>query len=214
MNMDTYSSLPEPKPDGDSIRKSWHDSHDVELKNVDDRLESIKDSFDIRQATGIELDLKGKKFGVLGLRRGRDDDDYRAYLLGLNSAFEGRGTKSGVELAIATGILTSSQNVDLIQDFDKLEYEVVLYDWQPHSSTAIRELAELADPVSVDQREPVHNILSTNKFRISTSDTVINSGTELETLEFTISTGDTQNETLNGTDTFGTGRFNGEDTFS
>lgn len=194
MNMDTYSDLPDPKPEGDSIRKSWHDSHDVELENIDDRLESIKDSFDIREAEGIELDLKGKKFGVLGLRRGRDDDDYRAYLLGLNSAFEGRGTESGVELAIATGILTSSQNVDLIQDFDMLEYEVVLYDWQPHSSTAVRELAELADPVSVDQREPVHNILSTNEFKMST--------------------GDTQNETLNSIDTFGTGKFDGEDTFS
>lgn len=192
--MDTYSDLPDPKPEGDSIRKSWHDSHDVELENIDDRLESIKDSFDIREAEGIELDLKGKKFGVLGLRRGRDDDDYRAYLLGLNSAFEGRGTESGVELAIATGILTSSQNVDLIQDFDMLEYEVVLYDWQPHSSTAVRELAELADPVSVDQREPVHNILSTNEFKMST--------------------GDTQNETLNSIDTFGTGKFDGEDTFS
>lgn len=212
--MDTYSDLPEPKPEGGSIRESWHEAHDVELDNIDNRLESIKDSFDIREATGIELDLKGDKYGRLGLRRGRDDDDYRSYLLALNSAFEGRGTESGVELAIAAGILTSSQNVELIQDFDMLEYEVVLYDWQPHNSSSVRELAELADPVSVTQREPVHNILATNEFTISTGNTVINSGTELETSTFIISTGDTQNETLNSTDTFGTDVFDGDGTFS
>lgn len=209
--------IPYPFPsDPDTDLQQWLGELQAEADALDEDIDATVDSLQVVNATGLELDELGKDFGELGKRRGRPDDQYRAFLLGLVAAFDGRGTPPGVRLAIAVGILASVDDVSLIEDFETQEYEVVLENeaWAPHRSGTVRDLADLADPSVVQLRDPVHNRLVAADIGIASASTIINSGTELETAGIGIDAGDTEHETINSEDTFGTGRFDGESTFS
>lgn len=117
----------------------------------------VQQSLFIESATGQSLELIGDEFGQIGKRRGRDDERYRSFLQGLVPIFRGRGTERDVEVAVAAGVVTERDNIDLRQDFGNNEYEVELFDWSAHQSGVVRELSQLADPVAVDRVDPVHN---------------------------------------------------------
>jgi len=184
--------------------------------DVDVGVDTARKSSQIRNASNEALDEIGKDYGPLGKRRGRDEAQYRSFLLSLVAAFDGRGTAPGIRTAVAAGVLANVDDVRLIEDESELEYEVVLENgaWAAHSSGTVRELADLADPSVVQQRGPVHNRLPTAEIGISTADTEINSGTELEPAIVGIDAGDTEHKTVNSEDTFGVDRFDGDGTFS
>jgi hypothetical protein len=145
----------------DSTIRAIVDAIDAEGSRRDDEVEQVRKSLRIADAEGQSLDLIGDEFGPLGVRRGRDDDPYRAVLTSLVPAFDGRGTGRGVRLAVSLGVLSTPDDVALIEDFAAQEYEVVLLrgQWEAHRSGVVRELAELADPAAVRRRDPVQNRL-------------------------------------------------------
>jgi len=202
--------------DDDSRLKVIVDALDDELTELEDDTEDVQDSLFVETADGQSLDLIGDDFGQIGQRRGRNDQAYRQFLQSIVPAFDGRGTERDVEVAVAAGIASSPDDVDLIQDFDNQEYEVVLKNaaWTAHQSGTVRELADLADPVGVDRVDPVHNELPTASVGIGSGSTVINSGTELETAIVGIDAGDTTHETINSEDTLGVGTLDGDGTLS
>jgi hypothetical protein len=119
--------------------------------------ETVEESLSIETATGQSLDLIADEFGPIGRRRGRSDSQFRRFLQGIQPAFDGRGTERDVELAVAAGVTFDPSKVDLVQDFQKREYQVLLRDsgWVAHSTATTRNLADLADPVGVDRVPPV-----------------------------------------------------------
>lgn len=205
-----------PLLDDESRLKIIVDALDDELRELEQDIEAVQDSLFVETADGQSLDLIGDDFGQIGERRGRDDQAYRQFLQSIVPAFDGRGTERDVEVAVAAGIASSPDDVDLIQDFDNQEYEVVLKNaaWTAHQSGTVRELADLADPVGVDRVDPVHNELPTASVGIGSGSTVINSGTELETAIVGIGAGDTTHETINSEDTLGVGTLDGDGTLS
>lgn len=180
---DLGERIPYPLPqDDDTTLQQWLAELQTEADDVDAALDTVLDAVQVEHAPSRALDELGKDFGELGKRRGRADEQYRAFLLGLVAAFDGRGTPPGLRLAIAVGILAAQDDVALIEDFETLEYEVVLENeaWSPHRSGTVRDLADLADPSAVQLREPVHNRLTTAAIDLSPLETETASGTRLE----------------------------------
>jgi len=202
--------------DPDTDLQQWLSELQAEADDVDIALDDVLDSIQVENASGRALDELGKDFGVLGKRRGRPDDQYSAFLLGLVAAFDGRGTPPGLRLAIAVGTLANQDDVSLIEDFDTQEYEVVLENeaWSPHRSGTVRNLADLADPSVVQLRDPVHHRLNLATVSIETAETEREAMSVSEVIIPTVEAGATQDKTINSQDTFGTGQFDGQDTFS
>lgn len=156
-----------PLYDGETSFVSWVEAHQSELDALDVDVGAVQKSLQIAHAEGQSLDLIGADFGRFGLRRGRNDDEYRAYLQSLVPAFDGRGTAGDVRVAIAAGLAVDpEEDVALREDFAENAYEVELHDWTPHRSGTVREMADLADPVSIPRREPVHYICETTTLEI------------------------------------------------
>jgi|GEM_PF-1409601 hypothetical protein len=137
----------------------WLDAHQGELDEFDADLAQVKDEIHIETATGQELNLIGNEYGVLGRRRGRDDDSYRAYLMSLMAFFQGVGTIPGVKQAVSSGLLVDTDVVDVLEDFDANKYEIELTDWTAHETGTVRTLADLADPLAIERLDPVHYLL-------------------------------------------------------
>ena len=137
----------------------WLDAHQGELDEFDADLAQVKDEIHIETATGQELNLIGNEYGVLGRRRGRDDDSYRAYLMSLMAFFQGVGTIPGVKQAVSSGLLVDTDVVVVLEDFDANKYEIELTDWTAHETGTVRTLADLADPLAIERLDPVHYLL-------------------------------------------------------
>jgi len=118
--------------------------------------DAVQDSLFINTAGGGSLDQIGADFGLIGQRRGRNDQAYRAFLRSLVPAFEGRGTEQDVEIAVAAGVASERRFIDLREDFSAREYQVELFDWSAHRTDTVLELADLADPVAVDRIAPLY----------------------------------------------------------
>jgi len=156
-----------PLYDGETTFVEWIEAHQSELDALDVDVDAVQRSLQIAHAEGQSLDLIGADFGQFGLRRGRNDEEYRAYLQSLVPAFDGRGTAADVRVAIAAGLaIDPDEDVALREDFAENAYEVELHDWTPHQSGTVREMAELADPVSIPRREPVHYICETTTLEV------------------------------------------------
>lgn len=216
-DVDLGERVPYPLPqDDDTTLQQWLAELQVEADDVDAAVDAVLASVQPRDASGQALDELGRDFGALGRRRGRGDAQYQSFLLGLVAAFDGRGTVPGVETAIAAGVLASADDVSLTEDFDTQQYEVTLENeaWSAHQSGTIRNLADLADPSVVALREPVHNRLTPAVVRIRTAATEVAAMEVLETATPGLNAGEAVHETVNSEDTFGTGTFDGEDSFS
>jgi hypothetical protein len=214
---DLGERIPYPLPqDDDATLQQWLAELQIEVDDVDVALDNVLNSLQVEHAPTQALDELGKDFGELGKRRGRDDDQYRSFLLALVAAFDGRGTPPGVKTAIAVGVLASVDDVSLIEDFDSQEYEVVLENeaWSAHQSGTVRELADLSDPSTVEFREPVHNRIDPATITITTGETVVAVMHRSAAGTVRLVGDDTEHDTVNSADTFGTGRFDGKNTFS
>jgi len=150
---------PFPRYDRDSDFEDWLEAHQDELDQLDQDVEDVKRSLQIAHATGQSLDLIGSDFGLLGKRRGRDDASYRQYLMSLVQAFDGRGTPPGVRTAVAAGVLSAPNDIELLEDFQANTYEVRLTEWVAHRTGALHTLAELADPVAIQRQDPLQYLL-------------------------------------------------------
>jgi hypothetical protein len=135
--------------------------------------DAVQDSLFIPTATGQALDLIGAEFGLIGQRAGRSDAAYQEFLQGVVPVFNGRGTEKDVEIAVAAGVANSPADVDLDQDFQNREYRVELLDWEPHRSSTTRELADLADPPTVDRVDPVQLLSEPNTVTVALKDTKV-----------------------------------------
>jgi hypothetical protein len=142
----------------ESILRRYVEGHNEEYQDFSDKLEEVVESRQVDQAEGEELDRIGAAFGTLGRRRGRSDREYRIYLKSLVESFRGRGTVPGIISAIAAGLNIDEEDVEVQEDFQNLEYIVVLYDWTSHRGTTVEELSELADASVSNLKRTVYKI--------------------------------------------------------
>lgn len=150
----------------ETIVSRYTEAHDEEFEEIEQQIEHVIESRQIDNATGDELDELGAIYGQLGLRRGRDDDEYRVYLKSIVDAFNGRGSLGGLKFAIASSIGTSTDNIEIIEDFENLKYSIQISNVDASfMSSAINDLAELADP-SVVQLDEAIIILADGEMRL------------------------------------------------
>lgn len=127
----------------------WVKAHQAELDTFDGDVDTVQQSLQIAHAEGLSLDLIGAEFGQIGLRRGRNDNKYRAYLQSIVPAYQGRGTAPDVRFSVAAGLVIDESDVVLLEDFDRNQYDIELHNWNSHATGIVHEMADLADPVSV-----------------------------------------------------------------
>jgi len=151
-----------------SVIRQYIAAHNDEIQDFGDKLEEVMESHQIDNATGEELDQIGAAFGPLGRRRSRGDQEYRIYIKSLVQSFRGRGTVPGIISAVAAGLNTEDNNVEIIEDFQDLEYTIRLTDWSSHRGTTIEELAELAD-ASVSRLKRIEYDVVTEEMTVSDS---------------------------------------------
>lgn len=159
MLVDRLSDVFPTYPGTDTDLSAWMESHDEELSRLDQDLEYVEKSLQILNAEGEDLEAIGREYGPIGRRRGRDEEEYRLFLMTLAQAYSGRGTKPGVIRAIAAGLNIDAEDenevISITEHFDDQQYQIGLSDWPAHRSSTIREMADLADPSGVEQIEPV-----------------------------------------------------------
>lgn len=140
----------------ETIINRYTSAHDDELSDLGDAVDAVIESRDIDRADGDDLDELGALFGELGRRRGRDDQDYRIYLKSVVQSFNGRGSRSGLKFAIASAIGTDPENIEITERFSELEYDIQILNVDtPFISSAVNDLAELADPSVVRLGEAI-----------------------------------------------------------
>jgi hypothetical protein len=145
-----------PSYDDETDFAGWLAAHQDEIDALDEDLTAVQESLQVANATGEDLDLLGADFGILGRRRGRNDEAYRQYLTSLTQAYSGRGTPPGVRTAVAAGLVVDEADVRLREDFTNNAYEIELREWTAHRTGAVHELADLADPVAVERVDPLY----------------------------------------------------------
>lgn len=139
-----------------TIIERYTAAHAEEFDFLDEEVENVIESHEIDNAQGDDLDRLGAIFGELGRRRGRSDTDYRVYLKSVVQSFNGRGSLSGLQFAIASAIGADPSDIEIVERFDQLEYDVQIFNVDtPFISSAINDLAELADPSVVELGEAV-----------------------------------------------------------
>ena len=189
----------------ESILSRYVDAHHKSATTLEPRLEELHNSHQIDNATKEDLDRIGALFGDLGKRRNRDDEEYRAFLKSIVQSFRGRGTKPGMRFAIAAGLgldLTKSKyrdddgNIDLSdyiiieEDFEQVGYEIrIETDDTTFLSSAVNDMAELADPSGVALLSPPIIVLDGETALIATTqestvvDETVGLGGDLLTLD-------------------------------
>jgi hypothetical protein len=165
-----------------------------EFDTLQNDTDTVQDSLFLPSASGQALDLIGEEFSLVGRRAGRSDEQYRQFLQGLVPVFSGRGTEKDVEISVAAGVADNPQQVDLLQDFQNLSYQIELLDWRPHESGTTRELAELADPPAVDLNEPVILFSDVVNIRFVLKGTRVGDEILLQTADIQVSEEDTRSQ--------------------
>lgn len=148
--------FPRPFPDDPaSLLRQWSEGHQDILDRIDESIEQIIISHRITESEGRNLDAIGEQFGRIGERRGRGDEQYRAFLLSIVPSFAGRGTPTGLRFAIAAGVQAQASDIAITEYFDENAYSVTVGDWIRHQPTTVHEMADLADPSGVELRTPI-----------------------------------------------------------
>lgn len=124
-------------------------AHQDEFDHFGYRLQDVKDSRYVNRAIDGDLDQLGGFLGKLGSRSGRNNDEYRQYLKTVVQSFRGRGTVPGVRFAVASGLDVPESQVQIVEDFNNLDFSITLHEWPPHLQSTVAELAELSDPSGV-----------------------------------------------------------------
>lgn len=138
-----------------SVLTRYVNAHEAEVRKFDAKLSYTILSRQVDHASGDDLDRIGAKFGELGKRRGRNDDEYRSYLKGIVQSFRGRGTKPGMKFAISSAVGTDTDNIVIDEDFQNNSYDVRITDTDVgFLSSVVNTVAELADPSGVELANP------------------------------------------------------------
>lgn len=191
--------LPSPFPlyEESTDFEPWLSAHQSEVDELQQEIVQVMKEVHVGTATGFELDLIGREYGVLGRRRGRDDPTYRSYLISLVASFRGRGTIPGVKEAISSGLVVDRDAVELIEDFTANKYEVKLTNWTEHRTGVVHTMADLSDPLAIERREPLHYFVNSVEFTFDVGETkLVGINTPSESLSFVFITGDTTNQTV------------------
>jgi len=176
--------FPDISPTQDDKKKiaKYVAAHQAEVNGYADNITEIIKSRHVDEAETIaDLEQIGALFGELGRRRGRDKEEYRAFLKSVVQSFQGRGTNPGMKFAIAAGINAEPENITINEDFQNLEYTIQIDDVdEGFVSSAINDMATLADPSGVELAEPPVIRLEDSTITISSSGfTVTQSATGL-----------------------------------
>jgi len=171
-----------------SVFANFINAHESEIKKFDADLDYVLQSRHVDEAHSSDLEKIGSKFGELGKRRGRSDEEYRAYLKGIVQSFRGRGTKPGLKFAIGSAVGTDPENVIIDEDFQNNEYGVRIDDTDVgFLSSVVDDVAELADPSGVElSSTPVVTLEGANVKIDATETKVISSASGLGTDEITL----------------------------
>lgn len=139
-----------------SVMSRYLSAHDDEFDAYNDDLLDVIQSHQIDNATGDDIDRIGALFGQLGARQGRTDDVYRSFLKSIVDSFSGRGSRSGLKFAIAAAVGGEPSDIQIVENVEELSYTVRITNVDTDFLTsAVNELAELADPSGVELREAI-----------------------------------------------------------
>lgn len=134
-----------------SVLARYLESHNDEIIDLEEGFDEARLARQISTAEGEELERIGAFFGALGKRQGRNNANYRVFLQSIVQSFGGRGSKSGLKFAIAAAVGTTTDNIEIQEDFENLEYTILINNVDTDFiSSAVNELAELADPSGVE----------------------------------------------------------------
>lgn len=133
-----------------TIIRRYIDSHGLEYDGLDAATRYVRNSHQVDTASGRDLRRIGSLFGELGRQGTRSKAEYREYLKSLVNSFNARGSVQGLRFAIAAAVNTDIENVTIVEDFEKNEYEIKLNNvGSDFASGVVNDLAELADPSGV-----------------------------------------------------------------
>lgn len=212
-----FEQFPQPLPrDPNDPTRQWIDAHQDDMQRYDDALGAVAASHRISEAEGHALDEVGADFGPIGKRRGRGDDEYRAFLLSIANAFAGRGTPSGLRFAIGAGVQARPDEVEIAEHFEHLAYSVTLKDWIAHRTTTIDDLADLADPSGVELSNPGNGAEVTYQYEDLKTGVGFSEGYRdaiINAPDLGVGTGLDNATASIGRPGFGAGRFDGVDPF-
>ena len=135
----------------ESIIGRYIDAHAEELDEVRSTIEQIQDNKAIDRASGSDLDEIGALFGRLGRRLGRDDTQYRIYLKSVVQSFVSRGRPDDIKRAIAAATDVPESDIEIRENFEEVQYEVVIRAATPVTGSLVEEVSEIADPSGVSQ---------------------------------------------------------------
>lgn len=165
--------IPEPLPQREDANvQGWARGHQTLFDALDDDLEYVIESYQVGRAQGLDLDQIGKRYGILGKRRGRGDGAYRQYLQALVGAYTGRGTPRDQKIAVGGGVRADPDTVDIEQDYAALEYHVTLHEWASHATSVVDRLANVADPSVVRRVPPIGYVLGAGRAGVHAGETV------------------------------------------
>lgn len=145
----------------ESFFKRYTEPFSADLDALGDDLNAIQKSKYIELASGRQLDLIGRGFGDLGLRRNRNDDEYRDYLLTLIRAFDARGTINDITFVTAGLFRVDEEKVTVDEDYHESGFEVRVYDPDVRLDlNSVNELIRLSSPTGVELLSSVSLIQS------------------------------------------------------
>ena len=214
IHRDAIDFYPPPFPrDSQSNFRQWVESHQDEYNKYDVELENVAESHRITEADGENLDRIGAMFGPLGKRRNRGDYEYRQYLMSLSNAFAGRGTNYGIRFAVKSGVFADDLGDIVVQeDTSNLTYTLLIEDWEPHSTSVVDDLSQLADPSVVERVPPIKYTEETGTVNYSAGDIGQGRSVTLPPAR-TVYRGHSLENRLVNDDGFGAGNFDGTDDF-
>lgn len=99
-------------------------SYDSDIEDTAAIATLIKENRAIENASGLVLDLIGAVFGEIGERQGRDDSEYRSYLLSVVTAFSATGTKQDLEFVTAASLGIDREDVTVTEDTVEVGFNV------------------------------------------------------------------------------------------
>jgi hypothetical protein len=175
-----FSYFPEVFPrDFDRVIDKYINAHNAEFQGFDVALSYVIQSHHVLEAEGKDLNRIGKFYGLLGERGEREREEYRTFLTNLVESFNARGTVSGLKFAIASAANTDPENVIIEEDFENNEYEISIQEADSNFiSTAINDLAELADPSAVELAAPPVLITTGDEIVLTSNESTVVDTTE------------------------------------
>lgn len=130
-------------------------SYDSDIETVADIADVIKENRSVEKSGGSVLDLLGAFFGDIGERRGRDDDEYRSYLLSVVKAFSATGTKRDLEFVAAASLGITPEDVTVTEDTTEVGFKVTVDNLaQALFAQSVNELLREASAAGVELLSP------------------------------------------------------------